>query len=1329
MSDGNYIRNINEEKALLWGYDEMKRYRRIFVPLIIFTLLFQYVLIFDFGTLKENEAYAEENLMLDKVAIAAGGIHSMTLKEDGAIWIWGDNFYGQLGIGESNYKKTPVKVESLTNVSAISAGFLHTLALKEDGTVWAWGQNCTKFPDEHGNIIELGAGRLGDGTKIDRMTPVQVSELDDAVDIDAGQFHSMALKSDGTVWTWGENYYGELGIGSRYGEELTPVQVINISDIIKITAGANHCLALSSNGGVYAWGLNNSNQLGVRTSDWCKARPVHVNGLSNAIAITAGSEHSMALKEDGTVWAWGYGYNGQTGNSSYTYNEVPTKITGLTNIIAIAAGDNHSMALRGDGTVWAWGYNLNGELGKGNINEKNPSPIQVAGLENVVAIAAGSNYSMALKEDGTLWAWGKNNVGQLGDNTTTRRLRPVQVFGFNVATPKLSINTPSINQVFKETDTSIQPEITVLNANNTTLTCKYYVDSEASPRDTKTITNTLPEKTVTFNALNMANLSEGTHTLRFEVNVGTVPVEKSVTFKVDKTAPTIGALSVTSTSTNISISGSATDSISGMHNTPYRFTIGNHSSNWTTDTEYTYNALPNTQYTVKFDARDSVNHIASKQQNIYTKAQIPSLAINDVSATSIELSSTDSNPATTKYQVKAGSQYVTSNGTLTSSPTWITLSGKKITINGLSPNQQYTISARAKNEEGLETLDNTKTCVTLANPPANIQAEETQTEIKLTWNAISGAKSYDVEIDGAVQNVGTSTNYTHTGLTPETQHRYRIRTRNTGGIGEWSSYIITETLPYPPETPQNILTNVEQTAITISWDTAFRATTYDIEIDDSIIEGITSTSYRHEGLDPKTEHKYRVRAVNKGGISAWSEQYIESTLPYPPITPTLKVSEMSKDKVNLSWNLVEDVENYHLKIDGLIMDMGMETTYIHEGLEPLSGHTYQIRAKNRGGNSAWSDPLDVTTYPEKPLTPTNIMATAEETNITVTWYEVAHTDEYDIEIDGNKIVKITDKMYVHTGLSPNEKHTYRVRAKNISGESEWSSPIIMTTLPKEEDVNISLSNVVAIVTNTSITISWDTVAYEAAYDLEIDGILYDNGENTIYHHTGLEANEFHTYKIRVRDDSGLNEWCAILSLSTLPNAPDAPTGIEALATENSIELRWEKVLNAESYDIEVDGEMVENETTNSYMHDSLESGTAHTYRVRAKNATGVTAWSTAIIKNTTNPIYRVSCTQGETFDFSLIANNVQDFTGLQFTITYNPDELELVDLYKMTPEQDTIDDGTIPETNISVKRTTGQIQLTLNSNIVPGTSWSGELAAIVFKSKINGESDIKFIVE
>ncbi len=656
--------------------------------------------------------------------------------------------------------------------------------------------------------------------------------------------------------------------------------------------------------------------------------------------------------------------------------------------------------------------------------------------------------------------------------------------------PTLNIIAPFANQVFSEHNTIFIPKISVSDANNHTLNCKYFIDSQSTPQNQKNISNTATTQTVSFNAINIGTLSEGSHTLKFIVNDGSDTVQDMVSIQVDKTLPKLGNVIFSATEKSISITGSATDTISGMHSTPYRYTIGTAKYGWTTDTTYTKTALiPNTKYLVKFEARDNTNHIASNHQNIYTKAQKPSLVIKNVSDTTIELATTDSNPATTKYQVKAGSQYVTTNGTLTSSPTWITLSGKKIVIKGLSPNQQYAISVKAKNEAGIETAESAKTYLTLANPPSNIQAEETQTEIKLTWNAVSGVKSYDVEIDGSVQNVGTSTSYTHTGLMPETQHKYRIRTRNNSGIGNWSSYITTKTLPYPPETPQNIQLDVEQTTINLSWDTAFRATTYDLEIDGSIIEGITGTSYQHRDLEPKTEHQYRVRAKNKGGISAWSEKNTVSTLPYPPITPTLKVSEMTKDRVNLSWNTVEDGESYHLKVDGFIMDMGTETTYIHEGLEPLSGHTYQIRAVNRGGNSAWSDPLDVTTYPEKPVTPTNIMATAEKTNITVTWYEVPHTEQYEIEIDGNKIVTTAEKMYIHTGLSTDEEHTYKIRAKNISGESEWSNPITMTTLPEEGDTNIALTNVVAIVTNTSITISWDSVAYDADYDIEIDGTL------------------------------------------------------------------------------------------------------------------------------------------------------------------------------------------------------------------------------------------------
>ena len=335
---------------------------------------------------------------------------NFALKNDGTIWAWGWNMYGQLGDGTTTDRLTPVKVSGLTGVTAISVGFYHTVALKSDGTVWAWGYN--------------GCGQLGDGTTTDRPTPVQVSGLIDVTSISAGGCHTLALKNDGTVWAWGLNYKGELGDGTKT-DRLTPVQVSGLTGVTAISVGSAHTLALKSDGTVWGWGDNEIGQLGDGTTT-DRLTPVKVNGLTGVTAISAGAWHIVALKRDGTVWAWGKNGNGQLGDGTTTYMPTPVQVSGLTGVTAISAGFKYTVALKNDGTVWAWGWNGSGQLGDGTTTDRS-TPVQVSDLTGVTAISAGSYHTVALKRDGTVWAWGLNGSGQLGDGTTTDRATPVQV--------------------------------------------------------------------------------------------------------------------------------------------------------------------------------------------------------------------------------------------------------------------------------------------------------------------------------------------------------------------------------------------------------------------------------------------------------------------------------------------------------------------------------------------------------------------------------------------------------------------------------------------------------------------------------------------------------------------------------------------------------------------------------------------------------------------------------------------------------------------------------------------------------------------------------------
>ncbi|WP_242592715.1 RCC1 domain-containing protein [Corallococcus exiguus] len=218
-----------------------------------------------------------------------------------------------------------------------------------------------------------------------------------------------------------------IGLSTSYAFSLQGGTACVVSAGARLVAGGVHSLAAKQDGTVWAWGYNFSGQLGDGTSTR-RLTPVRVQGLTGVTALAAGYQHSLALNPDGTAWAWGYNASGQLGDGTHTDRSTPVQVQGLPGVAALAAGDSHTLALKQDGTVWAWGYNAFGQLGDGTVTSR-PAPVQVQGLTGIAALAAGYRHSLALKQDGTVWAWGQNSDGQLGDGTVTNRPTPVQVPG------------------------------------------------------------------------------------------------------------------------------------------------------------------------------------------------------------------------------------------------------------------------------------------------------------------------------------------------------------------------------------------------------------------------------------------------------------------------------------------------------------------------------------------------------------------------------------------------------------------------------------------------------------------------------------------------------------------------------------------------------------------------------------------------------------------------------------------------------------------------------------------------------------------------------------
>jgi alpha-tubulin suppressor-like RCC1 family protein len=296
-------------------------------------------------------------------------------------------------------------------------GSAHILVLTEDGKVWGLGEN---------NAGQLGNGRFGG----ESLEPKQVGALSGVIAVVAGDSHSVALKNDGTVWTWGANESGQLGDGTTQRSPV-PRQVEGVSDVKAIATGRGHIVALKHDGTVLTWGGNLSGQGGKGDSNNCMT-PAPVPGLQNVTAIAAGQYNTFALKNDGTVWSWGYNGSGQlgTGNNARIVR-TPARVTSLDSVRAITAGNSHMVALKQDGTLWTWGSNSSGQLGNTTASYS-AAPLQVAGIKNIIDITASVGHTFAIAANNTVWAWGDVGTGQLGNGFSMEgSTSPVPVVGYN----------------------------------------------------------------------------------------------------------------------------------------------------------------------------------------------------------------------------------------------------------------------------------------------------------------------------------------------------------------------------------------------------------------------------------------------------------------------------------------------------------------------------------------------------------------------------------------------------------------------------------------------------------------------------------------------------------------------------------------------------------------------------------------------------------------------------------------------------------------------------------------------------------------------------------
>lgn len=332
------------------------------------------------------------------------------------LWGWGYNGSGAIGDGTYINRSAPAQIGALKTWSSISSGCNHTAAVKSDGTLWIWGNN------ECGNLGVAGGGRN---------SPVQVgSGTNWASAVAAGEYSSvahlytMATKTDGTLWAWGDNSSGQLGDGTTVTKS-SPIQIGSGTSWAQVTASYGlHTVAIKTDGTLWAWGSGGNGRTGLGDTV-NRSSPVQIGASTDWAQASAGQMHTMAIKTDGTLWTWGNNSTGQLGKTGAAARSSPTQINSDTDWRLGVAGSTFCLAIKTNNTLWAWGSNYYGQLGVGSVSDKT-TPTQVPGA-TWTDVSGGPDNAFAIKADKTLWAWGGNDTGALGDGTTVSKSSPVQV--------------------------------------------------------------------------------------------------------------------------------------------------------------------------------------------------------------------------------------------------------------------------------------------------------------------------------------------------------------------------------------------------------------------------------------------------------------------------------------------------------------------------------------------------------------------------------------------------------------------------------------------------------------------------------------------------------------------------------------------------------------------------------------------------------------------------------------------------------------------------------------------------------------------------------------
>ena len=516
--------------------------------------------------------------------------------------------------------------------------------------------------------------------------------------------------------------------------------------------------------------------------------------------------------------------------------------------------------------------------------------------------------------------------------------------------------------------------------------------------------------------------------------------------------------------------------------------------------------------------------------------------------------------------------------------------GTETTITGLSSNCSYTYQVRAKNAGGTSAYTTSQRITTMLAIPKIINLTVNMYSITAKWGSVSGANRYEVSFNGTASIIyGTSKTFLD--LTPGTNYTFAIRALSASNSSEYSEVQALRTTPTAPTTPTNIKAAATSESATVTWNAVSGADRYEVLFNNKTYSTETP-SVTITGLTANTSYTYRVCAKNTGGTSSYSASQTIKTLEKVPETPVNVRATSTSYTVTVMWNSTTWASSYDVLIGGSTYNT-TGTYFTKSGLSAESSYTYQVRAKNSAGTSAYSQAQTIMTLMAPPAVPSNVTAASTTNSVTISWSGVSRADSYEISFNGGTYRVTTGTSKTFTGLEMGTNYTYAVRARNAGGASAYSASKTIRTVPTVPPVPLNVS---ASAKADSVTVSWKRVGGAASYDVLFNDTVY-NVTSTSRTITALQADTVYSYAVRAKNSVGISSYSSTKTVRTLLPIPE---NIQAIATSEMVLLSWDEVAGASGYDIVFDGSTYE--TNNTYKEfTEVNPDTEYTFSIRARN--------------------------------------------------------------------------------------------------------------------------------